>query len=150
MLHFGQSIAIIPGMLILMIGMGHFLMPTLGYTELDLLEIPPAQRAHFVFLGTYAIGSFLVGMGLLTLRFARRLSGEEAVFFFGLMALVWAARTLLEFLYPVHLRIFFLVDPHGLLSIVLGVITVCYVTAAIAAIRRTKSTALLPNPIEDE
>lgn len=123
--------AALAGLMILPIALGHFVMPTLGYDAGDILAIPALQRDHFVYLGTYAIGSFLLAMSGLTLYFAVRAPGPEALVFFRVMAAVWVGRVLLEFLYPVDLRIFFLARPHGVLLAVTGLIAAGYLLASV-------------------
>lgn len=129
-----RYIALIPGALILTIGIAHLFMPSIGYASHDLSAIPEPQRSHFVYLGTYAIGVFLLAMGGLTVYMALQTATKAATVFFGAMAAVWTGRWVLEFLFPVNLRLFFVDDPHAVLRVVIGVIAVayCIVTAAMA------------------
>lgn len=105
----------ISGLLVLLIGLAHFVMPSLGYDAGDLAVIPEAQRDHFVYLGTYAIGTFLVSFGVLTLLADPCRPSRLEKVFFALMAFVWGARFVLELLYPVDLSLFILSNPHPVL-----------------------------------
>ncbi|MEO1564444.1 MAG: hypothetical protein AAFR98_13490 [Pseudomonadota bacterium] len=116
----------ISGVLVLLIGTAHFAMPRFGYNPATLSAIPDIQRDHFVYLGTYAIGCFLVAFGILTLVAGR---GDRSFFeraFFGVMVAVWGMRVVLEVLYPVNLPLFFLTNPHPVLLSVIALIWLGY------------------------
>lgn len=114
------------GILVLMIGLAHFVMPSIGYATDALAAIPESQRDHFVYLGTYAIGTFLCTFGILTLLSDPARAGRFETAFLALMVLIWAARLVLEFLYPVDLALFFLAKPHGPLAAVILFILMGY------------------------
>jgi hypothetical protein len=122
----------IGGAIALAIGAAHFLMPSWGYDGLVLQSIPKIPRDHFVFLGTYAIGLFLVGAGVMSLHFAMVGGSQTAKLFAALQAAFWAARVLLEVLYPSHLQIFFLNDPPAALGAISAIAFVSYSVAFIA------------------
>jgi len=123
--------ALFAGLMILPVALGHFLLPTHGYAPSDIQAVPTLQRDHFVYLGTYAIGSFLLAMSGLTLYFALRPPTPEARVFFAVMAAVWVLRVVLEFVFPVDLPIFFLAQPHGVLVVVTGLIAAGYLRASV-------------------
>ncbi len=123
------------GVLVLAIGLAHFVMPVLGYDGRDLEAIPEAQREHFVYLGTYAIGLFLVCFALLTLHAGIRGPEGQSAVFLGLMSLVWGGRLVLEFLYPVSLPLFFLTHPHPVLAAVILAIWSGYVLGFAASMK---------------
>ena len=56
--------------------------------------------------------AFLLAFGVLSVLHARDPSHPTTLVFSTVMALVWTFRLLLEFVYPVRLRIFVLDDPH--------------------------------------
>lgn len=116
----------IAGLLVLAIGLAHFLLPTLGYAPADLAAIPEAQREHFVYLGTYSIAFFLLGFAVMTLLADRNDPGRPMTVFLGLMTVVWFARLALELIYPVELPLFFVEEPHPMLIPVLLVISTGY------------------------
>ncbi len=117
----------ISGFMVLAIGLAHFVMPTFGYSAGALAAIPEMQRDHFVYLGTYAIGTFLIAFGVMTLLTdANRRSPLETVFL-GLMVVVWGARLMLEFVYPVDLSLFLLSNPHPMLVLSIVLIWIGYI-----------------------
>ncbi len=122
-----NGLPIVSGFIVLMIGLAHFLMPSLGYAPDALRAIPEPQRDHFVFLGTYAIGTFLVAFGVLTLLSDPRRGSVFETTFFGLMVIVWVVRLVLELLYPVNLSLFFLDEPHYILLAAITIVLLGYV-----------------------
>lgn len=114
------------GLMALAIGIAHFFMPSLGYAPDDLAAIPAPQRAHFVFLGTYAIAFFLLAFAVMTLLANRETPSPLMTVFLGLMVVVWPARLILELIYPVELFLFFTDDPHPLLLTALALICAAY------------------------
>ena len=134
----GRIAAAFAGLNALIIGIVHFALPGYGYRAADLAEIPLLQREHFVYLGTYAIGSFLIAFGVMTLRFARGPASGDAALFFGLMSGVWALRTVLELLYPVALPLFVVATPHPALLTTTALVTLAYLWA-FAAVMRARS-----------
>lgn len=123
-----NMVAHLAGAMVLAIGLAHFVMPSFGYARDALAAIPGPQKEHFVYLGTYAIGTFLVSLGILTLLSDQRRASPLELIFFGLMVFVWAARLALEFVYPVDLSLFFLSDPHPVLVATIFLILVGYIT----------------------
>jgi hypothetical protein len=123
----------IAGAIALAIGAAHFLLPTFGYDQDLLRSIPKVARDHFVFLGTYAIGIFLIIAGVLSLFFAQVGAGTGAQLFAGAQAAFWAARIVLEMMFPSRLQIFFLSDPPIALCAVSAVALAGYAIAFIAA-----------------
>ena len=132
--------------MVLVIGIAHLFMPEFGYRTADLAAIPSAQKAHFVDLGTYAIASFLLGFGLLSLIIARMAPPALAIWFSGILAIIWIARLLLEMLYPVDLPLFFVLEPHGGLMAAIAAIAVCYVLATIGYFAEQRSEVVKEAP----
>lgn len=130
-----RRLGIWPGAISLAIGIMHFFMPTLGYDPADLRAIPEAQREHFAYLGTYAIGSFLVALGLITMVLAPRLRASDAAFLFSLMTIVWGLRAAMELVWPVDLRLFVLDYPTTVLLPIQVLIFVLYAAVSYLAFR---------------
>lgn len=105
----------IGGAITLVLGVAHFFLPAWGYGE-ALRAIPEVQRDHFVYLGTYAIGLFLLSVSVMSFHFARQGQSPTAMLFAGLQAIFWAGRALLEVLFPTHMQIFFLSHPASALG----------------------------------
>lgn len=132
----------ISGLLVLAIGLAHFLLPTLGYAPEALAAIPEAQREHFVYLGTYSIAFFLVSFAVMTLIADRNAASRPMTVFLGLMVVTWWARLMLEVIYPVELSLFFVAEPHPMLIPVLLVIAAGYTVGFIGHLK-TGSAAVL-------
>lgn len=133
----------ISGLMVLLIGAAHFAMPSLGYAPDVIAAVPTAQRDHFVYLGTYAIGTFLICFAVLTLLIDPARTDRTQRVFLGLMVIVWGARILLELAYPVTLSLFFLSYPHPVLMSALLVIWLGYAAGFAASWPRGRET---PSP----
>ncbi len=117
------------GLIVLAVGLAHFAMPTLGYAPEVIAAVPEDQRDHFVYLGTYAIGMFLVSFAIMTLLVDPTHTDGLHRIFLGLMVMVWGTRIVLELIYPVKLSLFFLSNPHPVLVAALLMIWAGYVSA---------------------
>lgn len=124
----------IGGAIALVLGTAHFFLPNWGYDGLVLQSIPEIPRDHFVYLGTYAIGLFLVSVGVMSFHFAKLGGSQTAKLFAALQAAFWAARVLLEVRYPSHLQIFFLSEPPFALGAIGALAFVSYSAAFIACL----------------
>lgn len=123
----------VAGTLLLMIGLGHILMPTLGYEPATPEGMSESVRNHFYYLGTYAISGFLLSLGLLSHLFSWAPSTWASRVFSVVMTSLWVARLGLEFVYPVDLPIFILATPHPWLVLVLVCITAAFAMAALTS-----------------
>ena len=110
-----------------------FCLPGWGYDGLLLQSIPEVPRNHFVHLGTYAIGMFLLCVSAMSFHFAQLGSNLTARLFAALQAIFWAGRILLELLFPSHLQIFFLGDPPVALAMIGVIACASYSMAFIAS-----------------
>lgn len=126
---------ILSGLMVLGIGIAHFFMPTLGYSGDVIAAVPEVQRDHFVYLGTYAIGTFLVAIGVLTLLADPNSADVLHRSFFGLMVLVWGVRLVLEVIYPVEFSLFFVSNPHSTLSTAIVIVLAGYLGALGSTLR---------------
>lgn len=126
----------IAGAMVLAIGLAHIAMPTHGYAPSVAAGLSAQEKAHFYDLATYAIASFLIAFGGMSLFLSYRRASLEAAAFSGLMLLVWAVRLGLELLYPVDFALFFVTEPHlGLI----GALTALVILYAVATGRLIKT-----------
>ena len=124
------------GGLILLIGLGHVLMPTHGYDPAVTAGWSEAAREHFYYLATYIICGFLLTLGGLSILFAGTPPSPATAMFATVMAALWSLRLVLEFLYPVRVGIYGIEKPHVLLAATLVVVVASYLAAAFSAWRR--------------
>lgn len=114
------------------IGIGHIFMPSLGYEP----EVPAGMttvvRDHFYYLGTYAICLFLLAQGFVSIYASRVQHRDVSIVICTVFAIVWIGRMILEVIYPVRLRLFFLADPTAVLFPVICVIAFTYTIGSIA------------------
>lgn len=122
---------LVGGLLTAMIGIGHIFMPTAGYDSSVPLAMEPVIREHFYYLGTYAICAFLLSLAFLSIYFSRLEYPRASLVVCSVLAVLWVARTILEFLYPVEIRIFFLQKPHGVLLPVIAFLAFIYSISAL-------------------
>jgi len=125
----------VAGVMVTAIGCMHFFMPQWGYENKIARQMPSEIAAHFYFLGTYAIGSFLLTLGGISIYVSRLnytdLSMKTAFAF----CCLWLFRFILELVYPVKLKLFFLDTPTTVLLPVIGTITVLYFIGGIGSMR---------------
>lgn len=129
---------LVAGFMVLAIGIAHFFMPDFGYAGEDLNSVPQAQREHFVYLGTYAIGLFLVSLAVLTILAGKVRPTLQMTVFLGLMTAVWGGRLVLELLFPVTLPLFFLNNPHPVLAATILVIWLAYGIGFVSCLRTVR------------
>lgn len=124
---------LVGGLLTAMIGIGHIFMPAAGYDSSVPLAMEPAIREHFYYLGTYAICTFLLSLGFLSIYFSRFEYPRASLVVGSVLAVLWVARAILEFIYPVEVRIFFLATPHSVLLPIILFLAVIYTISALKA-----------------
>jgi len=124
---------LIGGLLTAMIGIGHIFMPTVGYDSAVPQAMEPAIREHFYYLGTYAICAFLLSLAFLSIYFSRLEYPRASLVVGSVLAVLWVARAILELIYPVEIRIFFLKTPHGVILLVTVFLAFIYSISAIRA-----------------
>ena len=117
------------GALVLVIAVGHAFLPTLGYPPSASAKITGAARDHFYYLGTYAIGVFLLGFAVLAFVHSTR---PPNLTFPLVMTAVWTVRLVLELAYPVDIPILVLDRPTMVITPVIITIAVAFATAAVA------------------
>ena len=121
------------GGIILLIGLGHIAMPTMGYPPDIVSGWSAAAIDHFYYLATYFICAALISIGGLSLAFASLVPSAASALFAAAMAGLWAVRLALEMLYPVDVPIYFVDSPHGTITLAVAVAAASYAAAAIAA-----------------
>ena len=125
----------IAGSIVLMIGLAHTIMPSVGYDPSVAASLSSQTRAHFYDLGTYAIASFLIAFGVLSLILSVRGRARDAAVFAAVMSVVWAVRFVLELRFPVDLRLFFVEDPHVGLAVVVAVVASLYAASTVRIVQ---------------
>ncbi len=114
------------GLLTFAIGVMHIFMPEFGYDASVPQSMDTEVANHFYYLGTYAIASFLLTFGFLSIYLARQ-NIVQAMFPFALVLTgVWGLRAVLEIIYPVKLSLFFLDTPTTALLPITIILTVLY------------------------
>ena len=124
---------LIGGLITAMIGVGHVFMPTIGYDSSVSLAMEPAIREHFYYLGTYAICAFLLSLAFISIYFSKFEYPQASLVVGSVLAVLWVARAILEFIYPVEIRIFFLQTPHSVLLPVIVFLAFIYSISALKA-----------------
>ena len=114
------------GIITMIIGIGHIFMPTTGYEDTVTFSMAPAIRDHFYYLGTYAICIFLLALGFISICFSRIELSIHTIIISSVLAILWIGRTILEFIYPVEIKIFMLQKPHNSLRIVISTLALLY------------------------
>lgn len=121
------------GGIILLIGLGHIAMPTMGYPPDIVSGWSAAALDHFYYLATYFICAALISIGGLSLAYASLAPSAASALFAAAMAGLWAVRFALEMLYPVDVPIYFVETPHTGIVVAVAVAAASYTMAAIAA-----------------
>lgn len=119
-------------MLIVLIGVMHIFLPTMGYDQAVVQSMNEEVAVHFYYLGTYAICSFLLGFGFLSFLIIRIDNSNMALFslrrsFSTISIIIWGLRLIMEFIYPVTLSIFNVRKPHLFLAFAIFLILVGYI-----------------------
>lgn len=126
---------LIGGLLTAVIGIGHIFMPTAGYDSSVPQMMDSAVRDHFYYLGTYAICAFLLSFAFLSIYFSGLKYPQASLIVCSVLAVFWVVRAILEFLYPVEIRIFFLRTPHSVLLPVILLLAIAYSISALKYLR---------------
>jgi hypothetical protein len=132
------------GIFTLVIGIAHIFMPDLGYEPSVAESMTPDIRDHFYYLATYAICTFLLTLGIISIYASKIKETRVALFICMLLGLLWIGRTILEIRYPVHVKLFFLDVPTVALLPVIAFIAFTYVTGSVAYIKKQVKNARHP------
>lgn len=96
------------------VGLFHFAMPYFAHKSAGISRLSGAEE-DFLVLVTFSTGILLIAFGSVTLMFARD-PGASAGFLYPYLlikSVLWAARLILEVLFPVRLEMFW-IDPFTL------------------------------------
>jgi len=104
-----KNILILAGTMEILVGLLHFAMPYFVY-QTEGFQILNNIESNFISLLIYAVGILLVSFGFLSLLFAFHLKSMQNILFYYLIikASLWAARVVLELVYPVELNMFYI------------------------------------------
>ena len=86
---------------------------------------------HFYYLGTYAICLFLLVFSALSIFFSKFTYPKATAVVSAAIFIFWGSRVVLEMIYPVNVKIFFLDNPHILLMPIISVLTIVYLVSTI-------------------
>jgi len=122
------------GCIILLIGLAHIIFPIYGYGKdvQDFFKQSHAISDHFYYLATYAICSFLLFIGLVTIYIGASVKfikhNSKFIKYYTVLSIVlWTSRLVLEIKYPVNLTLFGIHDPSKNLMIVLSLIVIGFI-----------------------
>ena len=118
------------GILVSIIGVGHIFMPEFGYEKNIPASMDTEISNHFYYLGTYAICSFLLSLGIISIYLSRKNYRDISLTICSIWALLWTSRFILEIIYPVKLKLFFLTNPTQVLTPFIGLIALIYISGA--------------------
>jgi hypothetical protein len=128
----------IGGLFTLFIGIAHIFMPDLGYEPSVPLSMTPAIRDHFYYLATYAICTFLLTLGVISIYASKIKYVNVSLFICIILSVLWIGRTILEIKYPVHVKLFFLDIPTVALLPVIAFIALTYSIGSVTYLARAR------------
>lgn len=121
-----RSALLIGGICVTLIGIMHIFMPAMGYENTIPLSMPSEVSNHFYYLGTYAICTFLLTLGFLSIYASRIHHADVSFVICSAFSLLWINRAVLEIIYPVRLKLFFLSVPTVVLLPLIILIATVY------------------------
>ena len=124
------------GILTLAIGVAHLWFPGAGYARAIPDAMPAPVRDHFYYLATFAIATFLLSLGPISVLFSRLTHVPSASLVACVLATLWSARFALELLYPVEVSLFSVAHPSAVLLPVIGMTAALYLTSAALNFRK--------------
>lgn len=122
------------GICVTLIGIMHIFMPAMGYENTIPLSMPGEVSNHFYYLGTYAICTFLLTLGFLSIYASRIHHPDVSFVICSAFSLLWISRTVLEIIYPVRLKLFFLSVPTVVLLPLIILIATVYTGGSVSYI----------------
>lgn len=135
-----KSALLIGGIATMAIGIAHIFMPSLGYDSDVASSMSAEIRNHFYFLATYAICSFLLTLGFLSIYFSKLTYPDASFVVCAVLSVLWIARLMLELKYPVEVRLFVVDRPSTVLLPVIAAIAILYSVATVGyAVRQKQS-----------
>jgi hypothetical protein len=139
---------LIGGIFTTIIGIAHIFMPALGYNSSVSSGMRPEIRDHFYYLATYAICAFLLTLGFISIYISQINYPRVSFVVCFALSVLWVGRMVLEWKYPVHLKLFFLEDPTMVLLPVITFIAGTYSLGVLSYVMRWKSQTAHANIIE--
>ncbi len=130
--HFFRTTLLLGGLATGLIGVGHTIMPTLGYRNSVSIAMDPPIRDHFYYLATYAICAFLLSFAALSIYFSTIPANLSSLVVCSVLAAFWIVRAVLETIYPVEVPIFFLEKPHLVLFPIILLLALAYSISALS------------------
>jgi hypothetical protein len=129
-----QYALLIGGVFVSIIGVAHIFMPALGYDKQVPLSMSTEISDHFYYLGTYAICLFLLTIGSISIYVSKKGYPDVSLTICCIFALLWIGRLILEIIYPVKLKLFFLDNPTIVLTPFIASIALIYLSGAVSAL----------------
>ena len=129
----------IGGLLTTAIGLMHIFVPTTGYSTSIASAMQSEIRDHFYYLATYAICTFLLTLGFISIYISKIKFAHTAFVICTALGILWIGRAILEIQYPVRVSLFFLEKPTMVLLPVIIFIAATYSTGAILYMARQKN-----------
>lgn len=126
-----RILMIVGGVVTGMIAIGHIFMPEFGYDKIVPQAMEYSVREHFYYLGTYAVCLFLMVFSALSLFFSGFKYPKATSVVCTMLFVFWCGRTVLEVVYPVNLKIFFLDNPHVVLLPVISTLCAVYFVSTV-------------------
>ncbi|MBT28829.1 MAG: hypothetical protein CMO01_04130 [Thalassobius sp.] len=117
---------IIGGSITLIIGIAHFFMPSIAFSEVVTENLPKELQDHFVYLAIYMLGTFLCALGLISFYLVRISKQQSIIFPTLILFFVWVSRIVFEIFYPVKIVLFGVDNPTTSILIVASIVLISY------------------------
>lgn len=103
-----KNILLFAGIIEIMIGLVHFIMPYFIY-KIKNFELLPQNELDFILLCVLSVGILLVAFGLVTILLTKKLNHiiDIMYIFIIIQILLWILRVSLEFIYPLNIDMFY-------------------------------------------
>lgn len=136
------------GCIISVIGLAHTIFPTYGYSDevQDFFKKSPLMADHFFYLATYAICSFLLFIGAVTIYVGASIefgkNNSKFISYYTVLSIaLWSGRLLLEIKYPVRLSLFKISEPTNNLVIVLSLIVIGFTVGLFTNLKLSRASS---------
>ncbi len=118
------------GGLLLLIGIGHMLLPTHGYSAEAVASWSAESKEYFYYQTTYMVGTLLLFLSLISFIYSSQRPSRPIAWFATTSTILWLVRLFLEIKFPVTLKLYFIAQPHYIVMATLGVIILLYALAS--------------------
>ncbi|WP_428739060.1 hypothetical protein [Sulfurimonas sp.] len=138
-----KKILLVAGIIEIVVGLLHFAMPSFAYQSKGFSLLQP-DEISFVTLVIFAVGILLVAFGSLTMLLSQKVKSTiEVLYYYVLIQTVlWIGRVVLELLYPVNLRMFY-IEPFTLVVLPGLIIELSLFIVLVKKIMLTKSSTFV-------